>query len=71
MDGFYTQRDFYRVYERIKRTLDEKVMVVRSWHSRVLEFFSRSESANCAETRELDLFMLFSFKNLCLKIYEI
>ena len=28
-----------------------------------LEFFSEYESKNCAETRELDLFMLSSFQN--------
>ena len=33
MDVFSTQRDFHRVYERVKRTSDEEVMVVRSWHS--------------------------------------
>ena len=33
MDGLYTQRAFCRVKERAKETSDEKVMVIRSWHS--------------------------------------
>ena len=35
MDGFYTQRDFHRVQEHLKRSLDEKVMAVRSWRPRM------------------------------------
>ena len=31
MDGFYTQRDFHRVQEHLKRSSDEKVMAVQSW----------------------------------------
>ena len=38
--GFYTQRSFRRVYERMKRTSDEKVMIVRSCHSRAHSLLS-------------------------------
>ena len=35
MDGFYTQRDFHRVQEHLKRSSDEKVMAFRSWRPRM------------------------------------
>ena len=35
MDGLYTQRDFHRVNKHLKRSSDEKVMVLRSWRPRM------------------------------------
>ena len=49
MYGFYTKRAFHRVYERIKRTSDEKVMVVRSWHSRAHSLLSSARRAQPKE----------------------
>ena len=49
MDGFYTQRAFHRVYECVKRTLDEKVMVIRSWHSRAHSLLSSARRAQPKE----------------------
>ena len=49
MDGFYTQRDFHRVYERVKRTSDENVMVVRSWHNRAHSLLSSTRRAQPKE----------------------
>ena len=31
MDGFYTQRAFYRVQEHPKRSSGEEIVIVRSW----------------------------------------
>ena len=45
IDGFYTQRAFRRVYECMKRTSDEKVMIVRSWHSRAHSLMSSARRA--------------------------
>ena len=43
--GFYTQRDFRRVYERVKQASDEKVMIVRSWHNRAHSLLSSARRA--------------------------
>ena len=45
MDGFYTPKAFHRVYEHVKRTSDEKVMVVRSWHNRAHALLSSARRA--------------------------
>ena len=49
MDGFKTQRAFHRVYERVKRTLDEKVMVVRSLNSLAHSLLSSARRAQPKE----------------------
>ena len=49
VDGFYTQRDFHRVYERMKGISDEKVMVVRSWHSLAHSLLSSARRAQPKE----------------------
>ena len=48
-DGFYTQRAFHRVYECAKRTSDEKVMIIRSWHSRAHSLLSLTRRAQSEE----------------------
>ena len=45
MDGFYNQRAFRRVYERVKQTSNEKVMIVRSWNSRAHSLLSSARRA--------------------------
>ena len=50
-DGFRTKRDFHRVYERVKRTSDEKVMVVRSWHSRAHSLLSSAKGGQLSLTQ--------------------
>ena len=49
MDRFYTQRAFHRVYEHVKRTSDEKVMVVRSWRCRAQSLLSSARRAQPKE----------------------
>ena len=46
---FYTQMDFRRVYEHMKQTSDEKVMIVRSWHSRARSLLSSAKRAKSKE----------------------
>ena len=45
----YTQRAFRRVYERVKQTSDEKVMIVQSWHSRARSLLSSARRAQSKE----------------------
>ena len=49
---FQTQRAFRRVYEHVKRTSDEKVMIVQSWYSRARSLLS---SARRAQSKEVSL----------------
>ena len=49
MDRFSTQRAFHRVYEHTKRTSDEKVMVVQSWHCRAHSLLSSARRAQLKE----------------------
>ena len=43
--GCYTQRDFHRVYQRMKQTSYDKVMIVRSWHTRAHSLLSLARRA--------------------------
>ena len=54
MDRFYTQRSFHRVQEHPKRSLDKKVMIVRSWRP-----CTNSAAGQLRETHEIAFPVLF------------
>ena len=72
MDGFYTQLAFQRVYEHVKQTLDEKVMIVRSWHSRAHSLLSSARRAQpkevCSASHTSSLLRLATHRSSLLRL---